>query len=83
MRMKRIEAGVYETLDGKFRVERDVTGKVTDEEREGIGVNAGCDDDGWCVVNVAREDVLDWFDTKREAVRFLDGMWSAYSGWLR
>jgi hypothetical protein len=73
MRMKRVAAGVYETLDGKFRVERDVTGNVTDDERDGTGVNAGCDDDGWCAVRVADGRVLDWFDTKRDAVAWLAG----------
>jgi len=70
MKFKRIETGHYATEDGKFEIVKDVTGYVSDEERDGIGVNAGCDDDGWAAVE--NDQTLDWFDTKREAKEYLE-----------
>lgn len=69
VRLRKLEAGVYETLDGRFRIERDSHQKTTVEERDGIGPLAGCDDDGWCLLEKLEPDtggewqVMDWFDT--------------------
>jgi hypothetical protein len=64
----KVSPGIYETPGGRFRIERDVTGPVSKAEREGTGVMAGCDDDGWALVEVATEQVIDWFPTAKAAV---------------
>jgi hypothetical protein len=66
LKFKRIKAGHYATTDGTYEVVKDATGYVTIEEREGDGINCGCDDDGW--VATYGDVNLDWFDTKREAI---------------
>lgn len=66
MKFKKVEAGLYRSEDGLYEVERDPTGYVTIEQREGDGLLAGCDDDGWSAT--CGDDVIDWFPTKREAV---------------
>jgi hypothetical protein len=65
MKFKRVEAGLYRNEMG-YEVQRDATGYVTIEAREGDGIACGCDDDGWSLA--LGDDVLDWYDTKREAV---------------
>jgi hypothetical protein len=64
LKFKRIESGVYEA-DG-YRVEKDVTGYVTIEQKDGDGLLCGCDDDGWAAIYPDGDQ--DWHDTKREAV---------------
>ncbi len=66
MIFKKVTAGHYASEDGLYSVQKDNTGYVTIDERDGFGVNCGCDDDGWCAV--FGEDVLDWYDTKKQAV---------------
>lgn len=75
----KIRAGFYATPDGRYAAQRDVTGYVTIEDREGSGVRAGCDDDGWSLSfdrdGRLRSDqdageLLDWFETKRAAIAF-------------
>lgn len=64
----KIKAGHYATADGKYEIIRDVTGYVSQSERDGDGVLAGCDDDGWALVCEGVN--IDWFDTKRDAIAY-------------
>lgn len=68
MKFKKVEAGLYRAEHGGdvYEVEKDVTGYVTIEQREGNGLLCGCDDDGWSLA--INDNVYDWFDTKRDAV---------------
>ena len=66
MRFRKVRAGLYRSEDGKWTVERDVQEYVRQEDADGDGLLAGCQDDGWALVN--GETVVDWFDTKRQAV---------------
>jgi len=79
LKFKKIEAGLYraEHEGDTYEVERDKTGYVTIEQREGDGLLAGCDDDGWSLA--INDNVIDWFDTKRDAVAYAE----AYAERLR
>jgi hypothetical protein len=66
VKFKKVEAGLYVSEDGLWEVQRDPTGYVTIDQRDGDGLLAGCDDDGWSLAS--GDEVIDWFDTKREAI---------------
>lgn len=77
MKMTKIRSGYYVSPDSRYAVMRDTTGYVTIAERDGRGVSAGTDDDGWSLsfdtigrlsTNQDAGETLGWFDTKRDAV---------------
>ena len=65
LKFKRIESGIYESTDGRYRCEKDITGYVTLEQWDGDGILCGCDDDGWAAIYPDGDQ--DWVDTYREA----------------
>ena len=80
MKFTKVRAGWWATPDGTAAVFKDVIGWVSQADTNGSGVLCGCADDGWAAVvdpqgqlrvDASAGDVLDWFDTKRDAVAFL------------
>jgi len=65
LKFRKVRAGLYACDEG-FEVERDAQAYVRQADADGDGLLAGCQDDGWSLA--LGDNVLDWFDTKREAV---------------
>jgi hypothetical protein len=69
LKFKKVQSGHYVSEDGRYEAVKDVTGYVSAAARDGDGINAGCDDDGWAAVR--GDETLNWFNTKREAIEFM------------
>lgn len=68
MTWKRDGAGRQVSTDGRYAVESDGYGFISQADRDGDGVSAGVTGGEWAAIDMNRpSENMDWFPTMREA----------------